>query len=142
MGSRSRSTTTVQETAIQDIDTTTAQLEDIDGLGIANVGGDVAVQVSDQGAIEAARDIGLSALDFGGGTVERAFDFGADIFGESVDFLGETTQRSTRALAGAIQTAGEQTRSDTANLLGNVTRIGAILAGVLGIAFFVSRARA
>lgn len=131
MGSRSRSSTTQETTNVQDIDTTTISLEDIDGLGFANIGGDVAVQVSDSGAIAAGENIALSGLDFGGDVVERAFDFGEGVFGGAL-----------KAVTGATQTAIASTRSEASQSVDKFIKFGSIVAGLFALGFVIQRARA
>lgn len=123
MGSKSKTIQTSTETNIQDIDTTNIDLEIVDGVGVADVSGDVQIIVSDQEAIQAGKEISLSALDL-------AFGFGSDIVDRSIGTLG-----------GAITKAGEATRSDAANTLNSLIKFGSVAAGLLGVVFIVTRAR-
>lgn len=141
MGSRSKTVQQSTETNIQDIDTTNIDLEVVDGVGVADVGGDVQIIVSDQGAIDAGRDIALSGLDeafaFGGDTVDEAFGFGESAFA----FAQGISDKAIDTLGGAITKVSEASRSDAANSFNMLIKFGSIAAGVLGLAFIVTRAR-
>lgn len=112
MGSKSRSATTSNNitTNVQDIDTTTIGLEDVD-TGIVGNSGDVQItQIStDAGAVDKAldfgREIGDRSLDFaeefGGDALKEAFDFGDEALGtvekgldRSLDFGDKTVTQA------------------------------------------------
>lgn len=83
-GGRSSTQANQQTTNVQDIDTTTIGLEDVE-FGVAGVGGNVAItQVqTDQGAVDRAFDFGEDVLT---GGLDRALDFGHDALSDSLDF--------------------------------------------------------
>lgn len=135
MGGSSKSTSTASQTTNnnQQIQTTTTSLEDV-AFGIAGNEGDVSVTqvTTDHGAIAAARDIGSSAFDFAGEFASElsgeAFAFG----GRALDAVSKTSEESTRTLAGAIEQAGAQTRSDVASTFNQLGKYGAIAFVIVG----------
>lgn len=151
MGSKSKSSTTnYQETTnVQDIDTTTIGLEDVD-TGIVGNSGDVSItQIStDAGAVDASldfgREIGDRSLDFaeefGGESLKRAFDFGNEALGTvdsglhaALDFGDNTVERGfdfgSEAI-GAITKAQESARisseKSVSALTGALNTVGAL----------------
>lgn len=171
MGSRSKTVQEQTETNIQDIDTTNINLEDIDGIGLADVSNvQISIQEVDAGAIAAAENISSGALNLAGDVTAqairsnesglgRAFDFGEDIFGESVDVVSSAIRsneatlsrslkfgenivtRTINTLSSAIGKAADATRSDAANTLGTLIKFGSVAVGVLGLGFIITRAR-
>lgn len=104
MGGGKSSTATQQNTTnVQDIDTTTIGLEDVE-FGVAGVGGNVSVtQVqTDQGAVDRAFDFGEEvltggldrSLDFGTDAIRDVLDFGRENVGDVLDFGGETVEQA------------------------------------------------
>lgn len=131
MGSKSKSSTsnTQHTTNVQDIDTTTIGLEDVE-TGIVGNSGDVQItQIStDQGAVDASLDFGREVADssldfageFGSDALKRAFDFGSEALGTvdsglhaALDFGDNTVERGfdfgSEAI-GAITKAQESAR--------------------------------
>lgn len=157
MGGKSRSTTQQQQqtttTNVQDIDTTTVGLEDVQESNVA-LGDQTITQIStDQGAVEAGRDIGLASLDFAGefggvaveavtSATDRSLDFGQAVSEDAFSFGSEalkavSTQSTatTKELGAAISKAAEATRSDSAVVTQNIAKTGALVVGavVLGV---------
>lgn len=86
MGSRSRSSTAARS----DTSTQNLNLQEIDGVAVAGVGGDVRIATTDQGTVDAARDIAIAALDTG----REGFNEAADVARDSIDFAGDTQERA------------------------------------------------
>lgn len=100
MGGGKSSTQANQQTSnVQDIDTTTTSLEDVE-FGIAGVGGSVTVNSTDAGAVDRAFEFGESVLDAG---LDRTLDFGAD----ALDFANESNSRAFEFGGEAIDAVGD-----------------------------------
>lgn len=92
-----------------------------------------------EAALDANRGVVREAFDFSGGTLDAALDFGSGALGDALAFADavnrrgqDATDSALRTLGNAIETAGNVTRSDSADTL-RVVGIG--LAVVLGIGF-------
>lgn len=136
MGSRSRTTT--QTTSVQDIDTTTVGLQDIDaGIAVA-AGGDVFLETTDLGAVQGAFEFGERSFDFAGEFGQEAFQFGSDIARQAGQTAQEAVEVSRQAIA-TVATGGatDLQRGSTRQLL----TVGAIaVLAFLGFTFIRARA--
>ncbi|HHJ14274.1 MAG TPA: hypothetical protein ENJ79_07835 [Gammaproteobacteria bacterium] len=162
MGSRSSSRTSTTETNQQIDESRNFNLQDTEGMAVA-AGGDVDVQITDGGAIEAmantagaaldaTRDVAWAAMDDVVEVAGDAFDFSRDagqaaigLVGDVVDTLADSTDKAIDAVTDttdrSLQTLQAATRSDTAAALETVAKYAALAAGVIGLAV-VLRGRA
>ena len=92
--SRSRSRSSSSTSSAQTSNVQNLNLQEIDGTAIAGVDGDVTITstVTDQGAIDAARDIAISSIDAGAVGFSDAIDFASDVVAGS--------QRQNEIIAG------------------------------------------
>lgn len=168
MGGKSKSSTeantSTTTTNVQDIDTTTIGLEDVE-FGVAGVTGNVSLnQIStDHGAVDAGRKIGEAAFDFGedaldivgevsgraidriSDATDRSLDFGEDALDASFGFASSVVDSQAKlatqgfgTLAGAIDKASQATRSDTADTIQKLTKTAGIVVGVLVVGGIVA----
>lgn len=86
--------------------TETYDLSGLDG-GSAVAGTGNTVTFSDQGAIEAGRDIGLKALDSNEETTENALAFARDVQSEVTGATRKANQRIAATARDAMQRVGE-----------------------------------
>lgn len=136
MGSRSKQQTTTS--SVQDIDTTTFGLQEIDADIVAAAGGDIIISTTDRGAVQGAFDFGERSLDFAGEFASEAFDFGADISRQAGETAREAVEVSRQAIA-TVATGGatDLQAGSTRQLL----TIGAVAAlAFLGFTFIRARA--
>lgn len=144
MGSRSRSTTTLTEENVQNIETRNLALSDFEGIGIGEAGRDIEISISqtDSGLVAAAENLGTGALNLAGDVtaqairssesgLDRALDFGEEIFGGAIDAIG-----------GATQSAIASTRSEASQSINQLIKFGGIAAAIFAFAFVVQKARA
>ena len=103
MGSRSRSTTSLREENVQNIETRNLALSDFEGIGIGEAGRDIEIQINsvDSGVVAAAENLGTGAINLAGDVtaqairasergLDRALDFGED----ALDLTDITTRRA------------------------------------------------
>lgn len=148
-GSRSRTTTT------QQFDTTQVGVEDVDGRVI--IGEGITVNETDSGAVREAFDFGINvadeafdvseaaiiasrqglsdALDFG----LEAIDIGQRTTLAALGVVGDTAFQATESANEAARIASEATRSDSAAVLNNIVKFGAIAATLVAVALILAR---
>lgn len=122
MGGKSSSSSTQQQTT----QTQNLSLQDLDGVTVAG-SENVTLRLSDQGAIEAGKDIAMQALDGVQESARGLFDFLKEreaatvdtIATHSADSLAQVTDLSRQALAVTKQTDSQQAL-DTGVKLGMV----------------------
>ena len=123
--SRSRSTSTTS-TDVQNIN-----LQDIEGLAVAGVGGDVTL--TDQGSIAAARDIALAGLDTGRTGFSEVLDLATGVLR-----AGQAQTQAGLGLAGDIAARESQ---NVGARFENITRTVVIGAGVVLVVVVFAQSR-
>ena len=87
----------------------------------------------------------LDAIDNAGqrqsNVVDDAFNFVGGLFNNAINAVTDTNQRATATLSGAIGSAADATRSDSADVLNNIVKFGAIGVGVVAVGFFLTRGK-
>lgn len=63
------------------------------------------------------------------------------VFSEALDAVTRTTDKATATLSSAIGQAADATRTDSANVLNNLIKYGAIAVGIVAVGFVISRAK-
>ena len=129
-----RATEAISETARRAVDASGEFLRE--GFGF---GGDALDAVDRSGERSAA--VAEQAIDDIRGFGSDAFGFVGDIFTRAVDAVTGTAQDTNVTLAGAIGSAADATRSDSANVLNNVAKFGALAVGAIAVAFIISKAK-
>ena len=81
-----------------------------------------------QSAIDLTKDVNSSSLNFGQSAMDSAVDAIKDTNAHSQQLISQTIDKS-------LSTAAAATRSDSANTMQGVTKIGIALAVVFGVAF-------
>ncbi len=141
--SRSRSVTT----SASAVDTQNLNLQDIEGVAVAGVRGPVSIELSDQGAIKAGRDIALAGMNTfrdnieltgdvlrtGRRQTETVLEFGADVLrtgrrqtegvldiGRDIAFAGIGAFEENVQLTRDILQAGRRQSETAAGLAGSV----------------------
>ena len=96
MGGKSKSSTasmqTTQTTNQQKIDTTTVGLDHTQGPAVGQAGGNVSIISTDQGAIEASKQVSQSAIDLAGKALDTStegLDVGRKVGEKAIDTVGE-----------------------------------------------------
>jgi hypothetical protein len=125
LDSKSKSSTTSQNIGISEVDGP-LNLTTIKGIGTGK-NSTANVTITDAGATQAAlalsRDLSIAALDFGSKTQQRSAD------------LTQATQASSAALANMAR------QSETSGAINNLSKYGAILAGLAILAWALVKAR-
>ena len=119
----SKAKTTVTEI----VDTQNINLQDIEGFAIAGVEGPVAVTLSDQGAIEAGRDIAFAGLE---GFAENV-DLTRDIIA-----AGRAQSETVAGLAGAVL---ERESTNVDPRLETITKFALVGAAVIVVVLIFKR---
>ena len=142
---RSSSASTTQN--VQDIDT--QQIDAAGGVGIGlsgvelGVGSNLAVNLTDAGAVDSAFDFadsfGGKALDTIGRTTQASLDFAGDFGSDAIESNREITQNAISQLGAAITRVGDATRSDTTETFRRVALYGAIAAAVIVVGLAIAR---
>lgn len=165
MGLFDRSTTTQQNE--QNINETSIGVSDVGG-GVGYAGGNVTL--TDAGAIsdalafatkeangqalltsqqiDSATKLGLGAAKAAGDSSRIALDFASEnqrglfaLVGALADSTADTARRSNEVLAGAIQSAGDATRSDSAAVLSQITKYGTYAVIAIAAVFLLSKTK-
>lgn len=154
MGGRSSSSTASSQSTqnTQNIKTTTLSAEDSAGAIIG--AGDVAVtQIStDQGAVEAGKDVAVSALNVGRDVtsqaiassehgLDRSLDFGSEVVHTALETQAKSSAQTAGTLASAIDKAAAATRSDTSQSFQTIVKYSAIAVTLILVAMFAFRKR-
>ena len=125
--SRSRSTSTTS-TDVQNIN-----LQGIEGLAVAGVDGNVILTQTDQGAIQAARDIALVGLDTGRTGFSEVLDLATGVLR-----AGQAQTQAGLGLAGDIAARESQ---NVGARFENITRTVVIGAGVVLVVVVFAQTR-
>lgn len=127
IGGSSRSTSSsTTRTDVQNIN-----LQDIEGLAVAGVDGDVTL--TDQGAIQAARDIALVGLDTGRTGFSEVLDLAGGVL--------RSGQAQNETIAGLTGDIAARESSNTDARLGDLTRLVVVGAGVVLVVVIFSQRR-
>lgn len=82
------------------VNTQNLNLQEIDGVAVAGVDGNVSIETTDQGTVDAARDIALRGLDTGLTGFQEAVDLGRDVVASG--------ERGAQAVVDAGVTLGQE----------------------------------
>lgn len=154
MGSRSSSktvnTTNIDENTLQMADNSVGDGARVN-LGIGeNADFSGSITLSDQGAIEAGRDLGFGALDLAGTTVEQSGDLAAKAFDTATAqnklFADELTdsarlysQQTQDQVSQALSMVSESTRSETAEAFNKLLKYGVAALAIVAVIYFFTR---
>ena len=158
MGSRSSSSTSNYTT----IDENTLQLADNsvgDGarfnLGLSEGDFNGSVVMTDQGAVDAGRDLGFAALDLAGLSVTQSGSLAESLTGQVIDAAGDqnklfadeltdslrySDQMNAQNVDRALAIVSESNRSETADLLNKLVKYGLTALAVVVALYIVSQA--
>lgn len=131
MGGKSSTQANQQTSNVQDIDTTTTSLEDVE-FGVAGVGGNVSINTTDAGSVDRAFDFGEEVLSAG---LDRSLDFGHDALdfadtsnARAFDFGGEALDKVDDAYEGALDRSldfGESSTRAVGDAFSKILEFGA-----------------
>ncbi|CAL9980655.1 hypothetical protein VPHD526_0009 [Vibrio phage D526] len=104
--------------------------------------GNVAITNTDYGAVQGGLSAALAALENGSQSLDSSLDFAGDVFGDSVDLIGQSTaesldfvtdsnklanQQTLQAIDRSFALAGEASRSEAAGALQDFMKWSAIV---------------
>lgn len=129
------------------VDEKNFNLQDTNAPSVLATGSDAqtTVNITDQGAVQAAADISSDAFSAFNESIDRVFEFAGNLAGDVFDFSGGAiagAQQAAVEQAGDALTAANQiSRSDTADTLNTLTKwlAGAAAVSVVAWAYFRGR---